>query len=90
MDRTLDIKHTKVEEAEYYVLVPFSSTMITVNVLRSNIEIKLFTDKLLWPLNHFYMNHSITVNGIQLTFDPDLRTMLQMKIRTVFAFTSNN
>lgn len=51
---TLNISHSisgnQVEEGMSCGIVPFSSILIMVNVLRSNIAINPFKDKLLWPL----------------------------------------
>lgn len=42
-----------------------------VILLRLNIDIKPFTDKLSWPLRRFYRNHFNTAKRFQLTFNPD-------------------
>ena len=59
-DWTLDIeeslKSKHIDAAEWYGLVPFSSIVSTVQVLRSNIAIKPFTPQLPWPLHRFYIN----------------------------------
>ena len=75
VDRTLNIEQsllcTKVQEGEYYGLVPFSSIISTVSVVRSNIAISPFTDKLPWPLHRFYINRFIPSKGPLLTTEPD-------------------
>lgn len=75
VDRTLNIEQslrgTQVQEGEYYGLVPVSSIISTVSVVRSNIAISPFTEKLPWPLHRFYINRFIPSKGPLLTTDPD-------------------
>ena len=60
IDRTIDIPNqlnvSHIETAEWYDLLPFSSIIGTVQVLRSNIPIAPFSDPLPWPLHRFHVN----------------------------------
>lgn len=57
------------KDGEYNGLVPFSSLVTTVSVLRSNKAIKPFTDKLPWPLHGFNINNFIAVKVLKLIID---------------------
>jgi hypothetical protein len=60
IDRTLQIdkelEQQHIEAGEWFGLVPFSSILGTVQVLRSNIPVKPLSDPLPWPLHRFYIN----------------------------------
>jgi hypothetical protein len=63
VDRTLNIteemEENYIEAGEWFGLVPFSSIVGTVQVLRSNVPIRPFTTPLPWPLHRFYINRFI-------------------------------
>lgn len=75
VDRTLNIEQslqgTQVQEGEYYGLVPFNSIISTVSVVRSNIAISPFTEKLPWPLHRFYINRFLPSRDPLLTTEMD-------------------
>lgn len=58
--KTLDIgrvlRKSEVETEELIELVPFRSIVRTVQVLRSNIAINMFSAEPPWPLHRFYIN----------------------------------
>jgi hypothetical protein len=63
VDRTLNIteemEENYIEVGEWFGLVPFSSVVGTVQVLRSNVPVRPFTSPLPWPLHRFYINRFI-------------------------------
>ena len=67
MDRTLNIQEelrkSHIEVGEWYDLIPFSSIVSTVQVLRSNISIHPFTPSLPWVLHRFYINRFFIPRG---------------------------
>lgn len=75
VDRTLNIEQSlrgrQVDEGEYYGLIPFSSIISTVNVVRSNIGITPFTERLPWPLHRFYINRFLRSDGPVVSMDPN-------------------
>ena len=75
VDRTLNIQQslrgTQVQAGEYYGLIPFSSIISTIHVVRSNIAISPFSEKLPWPLHRFYINRFIPTKGPLLTTNQD-------------------
>ena len=75
VDRTLNIEQslqgTQVQEGEYYELVPFNSIISTVSVVRSNIAISPFTEKLPWPLHRFYINRFLPSRDPLLSTEKD-------------------
>ena len=75
VDRTLNIEQSlqgnQVQEGEYYGLVPFNSIISTVSVVRSNIAISPFTEKLPWPLHRFYINRFLPSRDPLLTTEMD-------------------
>ena len=73
VDRTLNIEaslqRNRVEAGEWYGLVPFSSIMSTVHILRSNIAIPPFSPQLPWPLHRFYINRFYIQKGLEVQAD---------------------
>lgn len=63
------VRGNQVNEGEYYGLVPFTSILSTVIVLRYNIAIMPFTESITWPLHRFYIKLFITAKVLQMTVD---------------------
>ena len=53
-NRTVDVD--RIDTAEWYGLVPFTSLLGTVQVIRSNIPINPFTMAVPWPMHRLHMN----------------------------------
>ena len=73
VDRTLNIqeelRNSHIEVGEWYDLIPFSSIVSTVQVLRSNVSIQPFTQSLPWVLHRFYLNRFFIPKGELLPDD---------------------
>ena len=80
-DRTIEISRSlrdnHLDAGEYYGLVPFSSIIGSVQVLRSNIAIRPFTSPLTWPLHRFYINRFYNANEVKQSADVDSVSDLQ-------------
>lgn len=75
VDRTVNISQnlrgSQMEAGEYYGMVPFRSILSCVQVLRSNIGIRPFTEQFPWPLHRFYLNLFYTTKVLQLPDETD-------------------
>lgn len=85
--QTRRLCYNNVEAGEDYGLVTFNRTVISGQVVRSNICIWPFTSQLSFPLHSFYPNRSFTTNGLQMpTETASLDRLAKGKWNSLFEF----